>query len=141
MGVGGSAQVNLKPDGTFIAANWNISATGGASLASVSTSAGITAGGAFSASSTSTFTGMATFNGGVTISGADSSIDRTNVKILDGSASLPSLTFSDSGSNTTGLFKQAANKIGVTFSGTEGVRLDGTNYIDTKGLQLSLIHI
>ena len=26
MGVGGSAQVNLKPDGTFIAANWNISA-------------------------------------------------------------------------------------------------------------------
>ena len=136
MGVGTSSQVNLKPDGTFIAANWNISATGSATLASVSTSGGITSGGAFGASSTSTFTGMATFNGGVTISGADSSIDRTNIKILDGSATLPSLTFSDSGSNTTGLFKQAANKIGVTFSGTEGVRLDGTNYIDTKGLQI-----
>ena len=130
------AQVNIKPDGTFTATNWNIGAAGAANLASVSTSGSITATGAFTASSTSTFTGMATFNGGVTVSGADSSIDRANIKILDGSATQPSLTFSDSNSNTTGLFKQASNKIGVTFSGTEGVRLDGTNYIDTKGLQI-----
>ena len=81
MGVGTSSQVNLKPDGTFIAANWNISATGSATLASVSTSGGITSGGAFGASSTSTFTGMATFNGGVTISGADSSIDLSLIHI------------------------------------------------------------
>ena len=135
MGAVGS-QVNLKPDGTFIATNWNISSTGAANLASVATSGSISATGAFTASSTSTFTGMATFNGGVTISGADSSIDRANIKILDGSATQPSFTFSDSNSNTTGLFKQASNKIGVTFSGTEGIRLDGTNYIDSIGLQV-----
>ena len=136
MGVGGGSQVNIRPDGTFIASNWSISATGSANLAAVSTSGSITATGTFTASSTSSFLGMASFNGGVTIGGADSTIDRANIKILDGSATQPSFTFSDSLSNTTGLFKQASNKIGVTFSGTEGVRLDGTNYIDTKGLQI-----
>ena len=84
-------------------------------------------------------TGLATFNGGISVSGADSSIDRVNIKILDGTAAAPSLTFSDTSSSTTGFFKSDTNKIGVTFSGTEGVRLDGTNYIDTKGIQVDSV--
>ena len=134
MGVGGSSQLNLKPDGTITAASWSISATGVAALNQVSTSGSISTTGSFTASSTSTFTGMATFNGGITVSGADSSIDKALIKLNNGSQTVPSLTFTNS--TQTGLFRQAANTIGVAFGGTEGVRLDGTNYIDTKGLQI-----
>ena len=136
MGEGGGSQLNIKPTGDITATAWSINASGLANLNSVTTSANIAASGTLAVTSTSTFTGMATFDGGITVSGADSSIDRALVKLNDGSESAPSLTFSATGSNQTGLFKQAANKIGVSFSGTEGVRLDGTNYLDTKGLQI-----
>ena len=134
LGKTGSTQVLIKPDGQITTSTWSINASGLASLTSITSSGNVSITGTLGVSSTSTFTGMATFNGGITVSGADSSIDRAAVKLIDGSASTPSLTFSDASSNTTGFFKQAANKIGVTFSGTEGVRLDGTNYLDTKGL-------
>jgi hypothetical protein len=136
MGESGGATLRIQPSGAITAAQWSINASGISSLASVSTTGNISAGGTFGVTSTSTFTGMATFNGGITVSGADSSIDRALIKLNDGTASAPSLTFSEVASNQTGLFKQASNKIGVSFSGTEGVRLDGTNYIDTKGLQI-----
>ena len=136
MGEGGGSQLNIKPTGDITATSWSINASGLANLNSVTTSGNISATGTLAVTSTSTFTGMATFNGGITVSGADSSIDRALIKLNDGSATAPSLTFSESGSNQTGFFKQAANKIGVTFGATEGIRLDGTNYFDTKGLQV-----
>ena len=139
LGETGGDQVAIRPDGSISAANWNINATGTATLVGLTSSGNVSITGTLSVTSTSTLTGLATFNGGITVSGADSSIDRANIKILDGSAAAPSLTFSDTGSNTTGFFKSDTNKIGVTFSGTEGVRLDGSNYIDTKGIQVDSV--
>ena len=136
MGVGGGSQMSLKPEGSITAAQWSINLSGLAQLASVTTTGNITASGTLTVNSTSGFTGMATFNGGITVSGADSSIDRVNIKILDGSATAPSLTFSDASSNQTGFFKAATNQIGVSLGGTEGVRFDGTNYLNTVGLQV-----
>ena len=136
LGEAGSNQVLLRPDGQLNAATWSINSAGLASLTGLTSSGNVSITGTLGVTSTSTFTGMATFNGGITVNGADSSIDRANIKILDGTAGAPSLTFSDASSNTTGFFRQDANKIGISFSGTEGIRLDGTNYIDTKGLAI-----
>ena len=136
MGVGGGSQMSLKPEGSITATSWSINSSGIAQLSSVTTSGNISAAGTLAVTTTSGFTGRATFNGGITVSGADSSIDRVNIKILDGSATQPSLGFNDTSSSQTGLFRQAANTIGVTFAGTEGIRLNGTNYIDSVGLQV-----
>ena len=135
MGVGGAAQMSLTPEGTITATQWNITSSGVANLASVITSGSVTVTGLFAVSDTSGFTGRATFNGGITVSGADSSVDRASVKLVNGDANAPSLSFTNS--TQTGLFRQAADAIGISFAGTEGIRLDGTNYLDTQGLQVN----
>lgn len=136
LGEAGSNQVLISPDGQVSTATWNINSSGLANLSGLTSSGNVSVTGTFSVSSTSTFTGMGTFNGGITVGGADSEIDRTTLKILDGTAAAPSLTFSDTNSNTTGFFKSDTNKIGVSFAGTEGIRLDSASYIDSKGLQV-----
>ena len=133
---GSATQVTLRPDGSLSSGTWNVNATGKATVVGLSSTGNADITGTFSTTSTSTFTGMATFNGGITVSGADSSIERTSVKLIDGTAAAPSLTFSDANSNTTGFYKADTNKIGVVFSGAEGIRLDGASYIDSKGLQV-----
>ena len=130
------SQVLVRPDGTITAATWGINATGTANLVGITSSGNVSITGTLGVSSTSSFTGMATFSAGITVSGADSSIDRALVKLIDGTALAPSLTFSNADSNTTGLFRQAANVIGVSFSGTEKIRLDSSYGIDTNGLQV-----
>ena len=135
MGVGGASQMSLTPEGTITATQWNITSSGVANLSSVVTSGSIAVTGTFAVTDTSAFTARATFNGGITVSGADSSVDRASVKLVNGDAGTPSLSFTNS--SQTGLFRQGADAIGISFAGTEGIRLDGTNYIDTQGLQVN----
>ena len=137
LGTAGEAQLALKPDGSITATSFSINATGLASLSGLNTTANIVCQGTATVQQTSTFTGIATFNGGITVSGADSSIDRAAVKILDGTAASPSLSFSNTDSATTGLFRESANKIGISVAGTEKIRIDSLNVLDTTGLQVN----
>jgi hypothetical protein len=136
LGESGSDQVAIQPDGSFTASTWSVNSTGLITSTGLNSSGNVLVNGTFSAATTSTFTQLATFNGGISVDGADSTINRSLIKLVDGQESGPSLTFSNADSLQTGLFRQAANKIGVSFAGTEGIRLDGTNYIDTKGIQI-----
>ena len=136
LGAVGEAQVAIQPDGSFTASTWSVNSTGLITATGLNSSGNVLVNGTFGATTTSTFTQLATFNGGISVDGADSTINRSLIKLVDGQESGPSLSFSNADSLQTGLFRQAANKIGVSFAGTEGIRLDGTNYIDTKGIQV-----
>ena len=137
LGATGESQLALKPDGSITATSFSINSTGLASLSGLNTTANISCQGTLAVQQTSTFTGLATFNGGITVANADSSIDRAAIKLQDGTAGTPSLGFTNADSSTTGLFRQAANKIGISLAGTEKIRLDATNGIDTTGLQVN----
>ena len=137
LGSAGEAQLALKPDGSITATSFSINSTGLASLSGLNTTANISCQGTLTVQQTSTFTGLATFNGGVTVSGADSSIDRAAIKLQDGTAATPSLGFANTDSSTTGLFRESANKIGVSIAGTEKLRFDSVNGIDTTGLSVN----
>ena len=132
LGPAGSSQLILNPDGSIAATSYNIASSGQASFnGGVSTSTG-TFTGVLTASSTSAFTGLATFNGGLTTVGATTLV-QTTAKFADGLAATPSISFDNSA--TTGLFRQAADVIGVSIAGTDKFRFD-TNTFDTPKLQV-----
>ena len=132
LGPAGSSQLILNPDGSIAATSYNIASSGQASFnGGVSTSTG-TFTGVLTASSTSTFTGLATFNGGITTAGATTLV-QTTAKFADGLAATPSISFDNSA--TTGLFRQAADVIGVSIAGTDKFRFD-TNTFDAPKLQV-----
>ena len=136
LGAAGEAQLALKPDGSITATSFSVNSTGLGSFSGLNTTANISCSGTLTVQQTSTFTGLGTFNGGITVANADSSIDRAAIKLQDGSAATPSLGFTNADSPTTGLFRQAANVIGISIAGTEKIRLDATNSLDTTGLQV-----
>ena len=132
LGPAGSSQLILNPDGSIAATSYSIASSGQASFnGGVSTTTG-TFTGVLTASSTSTFTGLATFNGGITTAGATTLV-QTTAKFADGLAATPSISFDNSA--TTGLFRQAADVIGVSIAGTDKFRFD-TNTFDTPKLQV-----
>ena len=132
LGPTGGAQIIMNPDGTTTAANWNISAAGGATFSTIAGTNG-TFSGTLAVQTTSTFTGMGTFNGGITVSGASSSIDQATIKLDDGAEATPTLTFTNS--NTTGFYRSASNTIGITLGGTQFGEIGASRGIDAKLFQ------
>ena len=132
LGPAGSSQLILNPDGSIGATAYSIASSGQASFnGGVTTTTG-TFSGVLTASSTSTFTGLATFNAGITTVGPTTLV-QTTAKFADGTAAAPTITFDNSA--TTGLFRQAADVVGVTIAGTDTFRFDANTF------DLSLIHI
>ena len=114
--------------------HWSSIHHGGAAILTGLTTTGTFTRTVLSAQSTSTFTGMATFNGGITVTGADQQLDKLNAKLVDGTAgATPSIAFDNS--TTTGLLRSDTNVIGVTGAGTETFRLDATG-LDTPKIQI-----
>ena len=127
----GSSQVTINPSGAIAAPGYSVAASGQAIFTDISGTTG-TFTSVLTASSTSTFTGLATFNGGLTTAGVTTLV-QTTAKFADGTATAPTITFDNSA--TTGLFKQAADVIGITIAGVEKFRLD-TNTFDAPKLQV-----
>ena len=133
LGATGSAQLVLNPDGSISAQNYSVGSTGNATFTSINGSTG-TFSGTLTAQSTSTFTGLATFSGGISATGADSTISKLTGKLADGTALLPSLAFDNS--TTTGFFRSAADKIGISVAAAELFTLDATTGFDAPKLQV-----
>ena len=123
---GASGQTTINPNGNLVSTNYNIAANGVFTGSGVSVSNNIAATGTLTIGSTSQFTGLITGNGGITITGAASSIDQLTAKLDNGTAVAPTLTFQNS--TTTGLFRQDADKIGITVAGVETGRIGNTGY-------------
>ena len=131
LGPTGATQLVLNPDGQVSAGSWSITGSGAGNFKGVT---GTTANfsDVLTAQSTSTFTGLATFNGGITTAGVTTLVN-TTAKLADGTESAPTLTFDNS--DTTGLFRQAADVLGITIAGTETFRLSSAGF-DTAKLQV-----
>ena len=133
LGATGSAQLVLNPDGSLAAQNYSIGSTGNATFSSINGSTG-TFTGTLTAQSTSAFTGLATFSGGIAATASNSTISKLTGKLADGTAALPSLAFDNS--TTTGLFRSAADKIGVSIATTELFTLDAALGLDAPKIQV-----
>ena len=131
LGPEGGTQLVLNPDGSISSSTYTISGSGGAVFTTIRGTTGIFTD-TFEAQSTSTFTGLATFNGGITTSGATTLV-QTTAKLADGSDASPSLAFDNSAS--TGLFRSAGDKIGISIAGTETFTL-GADGFDAPKLQI-----
>ena len=128
LGPTGATQLTLNPDGQISAGSWSISGSGSAAFQGVSgTSANFS--GVITAQSTSTFTGLATFNGGITTGGVTTLV-QTTASLADGAAATPTLNFDNS--QTTGLFRQDADVIGISIAGVETFRLGADGYDGAK---------
>jgi hypothetical protein len=116
LGETGTNQFTIQPDGAITAQTYSISAAGAFNVTTVTSTGPISA-------TTGTFSGTANIGGlltataGMTVSGATSNITDLTTTISDGGAATPSLAFNSS--NTTGLFHQASNVMGVTVGGTQ----------------------
>ena len=132
LGPTGGTQLTLNPDGAITTANYSVSSAGLGSFQGGVTSTSGTFSGVLQAQSTSAFTGLATFNGGITTAGVTTLI-QTTAKLADGTAAAPTLTFDNSA--TTGLFRSAADVIGVSIAGTETFTLGATGF-DAPKLQV-----
>ena len=131
LGPTGATQLVLNPDGQISAGSWSIAGSGNAVFTGVTGTTG-TFSGVLLAQSTSTFTGLSTFNGGITTAGVTTLV-QTTASLADGSEGAPTLNFDNS--LTTGLFRQAADSIGVAIAGTETFRLSSAGF-DTAKLQI-----
>ena len=130
---GSTGQLVQNPNGNITATNWNIAANGVFTGSGVSVSNNINATGTLTIGSTSQFTGKITGNGGADITGAPSNIEQLTAKLDDGTAVAPTLTFQNS--VQTGLFRQDADKIGITVAGVETGRIGNTGF-DFTNLQV-----
>ena len=128
LGPTGATQLTLNADGTVSAGSWSIASSGNFSGNNIQASTA-TFSGVITAQSTADFTGLASFNGGLTTAGVTTLV-QTTASIADGTAAAPSLNFDNS--LTTGLFRQAADVIGVSIAGTETFRLGADGYDGTK---------
>jgi len=134
LGETGGAQLALQPDGLMTATSWNIAASGTASFTGLNTSSTANLNAGLAVTGTSTFSLGATFSGGITVSGADSTMERATITLKDGTAAAPSIGFDNS--TSTGLFRSAGDVLGITTGGTETTTFKGTG-IDTVGLQVN----
>ena len=134
LGESGNAQLALQPDGSITSTSWNIAASGAAVFVGLTSTAQANLQAGLAVTGTASVTGACTFTGGITVSGSDSTIDQAEIKLRDGAAATPSLTFDNS--LTTGLFRSSGDVIGVSTGGTETTNLKGTG-IDTTGLQVN----
>jgi len=130
---GASGQTTINPNGNLVSTNYNIAANGVFTGSGISVANNIAATGTLNIGSTSQFTGLITGNGGITITGAASSIEQLTAKFDNGTAGAPTITFQNS--STTGLFRQDADKIGISVSGTETGRISNTGF-DFSNLQV-----
>ena len=132
LGATGDPQMTITPDGGISSTNFTLAPSGNINSKGIIATDG-TFTGAFSAQSTSGFTGLATFNGGITTAGVTTLV-QTTAKFADGTAAAPTITFDNSA--TTGLFRQDADKIGISIAGAEKFRLDATKGFDAPLLQV-----
>ena len=116
LGESTSGQLTIQPDGVITAANYSVSGSGGFNVASI-TSSGAISGTTGTFSSTGSFAGLLTATGGISSTAAASTINDLTTTIADGAAATPSLAFNTS--NTTGLFHQETDVIGVSVAGTQ----------------------
>ena len=116
LGEATSGQLTIQPDGVITAANYSVSGSGGFNVASI-TSSGAISGTTGTFSSTGSFAGLLTATGGISSTLAASTINDLTTTIADGAAATPSLAFKTS--NTTGLFHQETDVIGVSVAGTQ----------------------
>jgi hypothetical protein len=130
---GSTGQLVQNPNGNITATNWNIAANGVFTGSGISVANNINATGTLTIGSTSQFTGKITGNGGADITGAPSNIEQLTAKLDNGSAVAPTLTFQNS--VQTGLFRQDADKIGITVAGVETGRIGNTGF-DFTNLQV-----
>ena len=133
LGAVGEAQLALQPDGLINATSWNIAASGTGTFVGLTTSAQANLNAGVAVTGTGSFSGLATFNGGINVSGADSDLVRGLIKLRDGTAAAPTLSFDNS--TTTGLFRSSGDVIGVSIAGTEATTFKSTG-IDSTGLQI-----
>ena len=116
LGETGTSQFTIQPDGAITAQTYSVSAAGAFNVSTL-VSSGPVSGSTGSFSGTANIGGLLTATAGVTVSGATSNITDLTTTISDGGAATPSLAFNSS--NTTGLFHQASNVMGVTVGGTQ----------------------
>ena len=116
LGEATSGQLTLQPDGVINAANYSVSSSGVFNVAGVSSS-GPVSGSTATFTSTGTFSGLLTASGGISSTATASTINDLTTTIADGAAATPSLSFNTS--NTTGLFHQETDVIGVSVAGTQ----------------------
>jgi hypothetical protein len=112
----GSQKITIKSDGEFTAPNWGVDSSGSISVSAISAS-GIATLGSLSVSGNSALGGTLTVTGSLTANGSTNTINNALVNYSDGSAADPSLSFQNS--NTTGIYRAGADDIGLSISGTQ----------------------
>ena len=133
--------IEIQYDGGITSANWSILEDGTADFGSggvtiggpLTTNGGITNTGNISSTSISTTAGgtiggTLTVTGNLTANGSSNTINNSSVSILNGTAAAPSLKLVNS--TTTGLYRDAADVLGITAGGTARVKI-GTAAIET----------
>ena len=128
-----TGQVVIQKDGTFTTPNWNVSPTGTITAVGAALSGTLVVSQTAIIGQTLGVSGVFTASAGVQISGGTSSIANTSLKVTDGAAATPSISFDNS--STTGLFRSAADVIGVAIGGTEKGTV-GTDGLFFTGLKL-----
>ena len=133
LGATAAEQVTINKNGQLQTPNWNVSSSGvitavtGAFSGNVAVTQGLTVGDTLGVS------GVFTASAGVQISGGTSSIAQTSLKVTDGTAAAPSISFDNS--TTTGLFREGADIVGVSVAGTQTGKIDSSGLYFT-GLKL-----
>jgi plastocyanin len=126
--------IEIQYDGGITALNWSIDTDGNTSLGSGTLQAGATSTSSINNSGTltsnSVSTSTLTANSSATVSNLTANgitaIKSADIELQNGSDAAPSLQFSNS--TSTGLFRQAADVIGVTIAGTEKGRFGSSNW-------------
>ena len=131
--------IEIQYDGGITSQNWSIDKDGNTNLGATSSltagsvaSGGITNSGAITTASI-TASGNANVAGSLTVAGTltasgSSVLNDANVSLSNGTAAAPSLKLLNS--NTTGLYREGADNLGITAGGTARVKI-GTADIET----------
>ena len=149
LSVGTVAQITpieVKYDGGIVSQKWSIDKNGNATLG---TSSALSTGSIASTTITNTAAlttqslttsanasvgGSLTITGSLIANGTSNAIADADIQLQDGSAAAPSLKLTNS--NTTGLYRDAANTLGISASGIARVKIGAADIETTNNIKL-----